>query len=145
MTRNDDHRMPLHFAVLKNKPEMVALLIELGADPLALDGSGQPAAMYATSPHVDRAVMEKIRDMFASEVISATRGDRPARAGALDVIALLALADYDAAEHLLRENPNLVNLRGRAARDGEAKRSPGCDLALAARRRSKQSLGALGR
>ena len=112
MTRNDDLRMPLHFAVLKNKPDMVSLLIELGADPLALDGSGQPAAMYATSPHVDRAVMEKIRAMFASEVISATRGDRPARAGALDVISLLALADYDAAEHLLRENPNLIALAG---------------------------------
>ncbi len=112
MTRNDDHRMPLHFAVLKTKPEMVSLLINLGADPLALDGSGQPAAIYATSPHVDRPVMEKIREMFASEVISATRGDRPARAGALDVIALLALADYGAAELLLRENPNLVNRAG---------------------------------
>ena len=32
--------MPLHFAVRMNRPEMVALLIELGADPLAVDGVG---------------------------------------------------------------------------------------------------------
>ena len=35
MSHNEDYRLPLHYAVLKNRPEMVALLLELGADPLA--------------------------------------------------------------------------------------------------------------
>ena len=39
MSRNENHRMPLHFAVRMNRPEMVRLLVELGADPLAVDGS----------------------------------------------------------------------------------------------------------
>ena len=33
-SHNEDFRLPLHFAVRKNRPEMVALLLELGADPL---------------------------------------------------------------------------------------------------------------
>jgi ankyrin repeat protein len=43
-SRNENHRTPLHFAVLKNRQEMIALLLELGADPLAVDGSGQAVA-----------------------------------------------------------------------------------------------------
>jgi len=38
---------------------MISLLIELGADPLAVDGSGQSVAVYATAPDTDRRVMEK--------------------------------------------------------------------------------------
>ena len=38
---------------------MVALLIDLGADPLAVDGSGQPIALYAMTPDIDRHVMER--------------------------------------------------------------------------------------
>src|SRR5882672_9461014 len=60
MSHNEDHRLPLHFAVLKNRPEMVALLVDLGADPLAKDGSGYPAAVYATAPDIDRQVLETI-------------------------------------------------------------------------------------
>ncbi|MGE5602566.1 MAG: ankyrin repeat domain-containing protein, partial [Nitrososphaerales archaeon] len=47
---NENHRSPLHFAVLKNRQEMIALLLELGADPLAVDASGQPVAVYASAP-----------------------------------------------------------------------------------------------
>ena len=50
MSRNENHQLPLHFAVRMNRPEMVALLLELGADPLGADGSGYPAAAYASSP-----------------------------------------------------------------------------------------------
>ena len=35
MSRFEQHRTPLHLAVLKNRPQMVALLLELGADPSA--------------------------------------------------------------------------------------------------------------
>src|SRR5262245_1549879 len=61
-SRNEDHRTPLHFAVQMNRREMVALLLELGADPLSVDGSGQTVAIYATAPDTDRPVMERIRD-----------------------------------------------------------------------------------
>src|SRR5206468_426271 len=52
-SRNENHRTPLHFAVLRGRAEMVALLIELGADPLSVDGEGQTVAAYAESPDVD--------------------------------------------------------------------------------------------
>jgi ankyrin repeat protein len=53
MSRNEDHRLPLQLAVRKNRPDMVSLLLELGADPLGADGSGHTAAAYATSPQID--------------------------------------------------------------------------------------------
>jgi predicted enzyme related to lactoylglutathione lyase len=40
MSRFEQHRTPLHLAVLKNRPQMVALLLELGADPSARDDGG---------------------------------------------------------------------------------------------------------
>ena len=108
LSRNEEHQLPLHFAVRMNRPQMVALLLELGADPLAGDGSGLPAAAYATAPDVDRRVMEKIRAMTAAELVSAERGDRPARSREMDLIAVLALGDWEMAERLLGENPQLL-------------------------------------
>lgn len=95
MSRNEDHQRPLHFAVRKNRPQMVALLLELGADPLATDGSGYPAAVYATAPDIDRSVMETIR----------TRGT-------IDLLTALALHDEDMAERLLREDPGGIEPGG---------------------------------
>jgi ankyrin repeat protein len=113
MSRNENNQLPLQFAVRMNRREMVDLLLELGADPLAVDASGEPAALYATVPGVDRRVMEAIRAMTAAELESAARGDRPARAGAMDLVAALALQDLDTAEHLVRANPGLIE-RGQA-------------------------------
>ena len=110
MSRNEDHQLPLHFAVRMNRPEMVSLLLELGADPLAVDGSGNTAAAYATSPEVDRGMMERVRAMTAAELVSAERGSRPARGGVMDLAATLSLADWDTAERLVRENPRLLEL-----------------------------------
>jgi ankyrin repeat protein len=104
-SRNENHRTPLHFAVAMNRPQMVALLIELGADPLAVDGFGLPAPAYARNPDIDRPVMEKIRTMTAGELRSADRGHRPARGIAMDLLALLSLGDTQAAERLLRDDP----------------------------------------
>ena len=111
MSRNEDNRMPLHFAVQHNRPEMVSLLLELGADPLAVDGSGQPEAIYATSPDVDRQVMEQIRAMTAMELISAERGSRPSRGAPMDLLAALALSDWETAARLVRDNPGLIEGR----------------------------------
>jgi ankyrin repeat protein len=107
-SRNENNRTPLHFAVLMKKPEMIALLLELGADPLAVDGTGQPVALYTETPDGDRPVMEKIGRMVAAEFDSAARGSRPPRGGPMDLLALLALRDVDHADALLRANPALV-------------------------------------
>ncbi|HET9983966.1 MAG TPA: ankyrin repeat domain-containing protein [Longimicrobiales bacterium] len=115
LTRNDDHRTPLHHAVRKNRPEMVALLLDLGADPLAVDGSGFPAAAYATAPDTDRRLMERIREMTSSELDSAARGRRPPRGGPMDLVAILALGDWETAARLLREDPRLVEPGGAGA------------------------------
>jgi ankyrin repeat protein len=108
MSRNENNQTPLHFAVRMNRPEMVALLLELGADPLAVDGGGQPAASYARAKDVDRRVMEAIHAMTAAELTSAQRGARPSRGGAMDLAASLTLEDWDTAARLVADNPQLL-------------------------------------
>jgi ankyrin repeat protein len=110
MSRNEDHRQPLHFAVAKARREMVALLIELGADPLAVDGSGFPVAAYATSPDIDRPVLEAIRELIRSELLSAERGHRPPSTRPLDLIAALALGDFELASRLGPGAPGALHL-----------------------------------
>lgn len=87
MSRNENHQLPLHFAVRRSRPEMVALLLELGADPAATDGLGVPAAVYASAPAVEREVIEAL-----------------AGRGALRVFGALALGDVETAARLLAEN-----------------------------------------
>jgi len=54
MSRNENHQLPIHFAARMNRAEMVTLLIELGADPLATDGSGvTPLHVAARHGHAD--------------------------------------------------------------------------------------------
>ena len=107
-SRNENHRTPLHFAVLKNKEQMIELLLDLGADPLAVDGTGQPVAAYTSRPDTDRRVMEKIRAMVSAELVSAVRGGRPPRAVGMDLVALLAVGDTETAERLVAENLELI-------------------------------------
>ena len=109
MSRNENHQAPLHFAVRANRPEMVALLLELGADPLAVDGSGFPAAAYATALDADRPLMEVLRTMLLSELDSAVRGHRKPRLSMLDLLAVMSLGDWETAARLLRESPELTN------------------------------------
>ncbi len=114
MSRNEVHQMPLHFAVRKNRPQMVALLLELGADPLGRDGEGFPVATYATTPEIDRPVMQAVARMTNAELSSAERGQRPPNLGLIDVVALLSLGDWPTAERLLRDNPGLIKPGGAA-------------------------------
>jgi ankyrin repeat protein len=113
-SRNENHRTPLHFAVLKNRQEMIALLLELGADPLAVDGSGQPIAVYARTPDADRRVMERIHAMVSAELVSAVRGHRPPHSGPMDLVAVLALGDWDTATLLLRGDRRVIDPSGGA-------------------------------
>jgi ankyrin repeat protein len=112
MSRNEDHQLPLHFAVRMNRPEMVVLLLELGADPLGVDQSGYTAAAYASSPAIDRPVMEAVRAMTLAEMRSAERGQRQPDARARDLAAVLALSDWELAERLVREDPRLLESGG---------------------------------
>jgi ankyrin repeat protein len=112
MSRNENNQTPLHFAARMNRPEMVALLVELGADPLAADGGGQPIASYAKGREVDRRVMEAIRALTTAELTSAERGHRAARGGALDLVASLSLGDWGTAARLIRDNVELLTSGG---------------------------------
>jgi ankyrin repeat protein len=112
MSRNEGHQTPLHFAVRMKRPAMVALLLELGADPLAVDGAGHTAASYADTPDIDRPIMAAIRAMTAAELVSADRGLRRPRAQMLDLAALVSLGDWDGAERLVRDQPELVKTGG---------------------------------
>jgi uncharacterized protein len=113
-SRNENHRTPLHFAVDRDRRDMVALLLELGADPLAVDGAGQPVAVYARSPEADRPVMEKIHEMVQAEFVSADRGSRRSRGTPLDLVALLALDEWAMADRLARESPSTLDAGGGA-------------------------------
>ncbi|MDQ6634295.1 MAG: ankyrin repeat domain-containing protein [Gemmatimonadota bacterium] len=112
MSRNENNQTPLHFAARMNRPEMLSLLLELGADPLAVDGAGQPVASYATATDVDRPVMKAIRAMTMAELTSAERGHRPSRGGPLDLVASLALGDWQTSARLVRDDPALLQSGG---------------------------------
>ena len=114
LSRNENHGTPVHFAVWRNRPTMLALLLELGADPLAVDGMGQPSALLAMTSGPDRPVMEKISEMLRGELVSAERGHRPPRIGMLDVVAVLTLGDYDTSARLVRDSPGLLATHGPA-------------------------------
>lgn len=107
-SRNENHRTPLHFAVVKNQQDMIALLLDLGADPLTVDGWGLSVAAYPTTPDADRRVMERIAAMTSAELVSARRGRRAPRGGPMDLVALLALGEWDTAARLLADNPALL-------------------------------------
>lgn len=104
MSRNEGHQLPLHFAVRMNRPAMVALLVELGADPLGVDDSGYPAAMYALAPDTDRPVMEAIHRLTGGELRSAERGHRRAQIRTMDLLAALSLGDFVTADRLWAES-----------------------------------------
>jgi ankyrin repeat protein len=112
LSRNENHQLPLHFAVRMSKPEMVALLIQLGADPLAVDASGNPPSTCATKPGVDRPIVEAIRRMTLAELDSAARGHRAANVTMMDLVAALSLGDWEGADRLVESNPALIAERG---------------------------------
>ena len=86
-SHNEDHRLPLHFAVAKNRPAMVALLLEVGADPLATDDAGYAPFVLATTPDCDVALATAMR----------------ARRGFWALFDALVLGEWSEAERLLRE------------------------------------------
>ena len=78
---------------------LIELLLELGADPLAVDGWGFPVATYASDTETDRPVLERIRDSIAALALHdwAAVGDPPA--GALHLMS--KRGDLEAVKWLL--------------------------------------------
>ena len=95
-----------------NRAQMVDLLVELLADPLAVDGAGMPVAAYATDREIDRPVMRKIHEMTLGEIDSAARGRRPLNVGPMDLVAATALRDWDTASRLAAASPPLIDKGG---------------------------------
>jgi ankyrin repeat protein len=62
------------------------------------DGTGYPAAAYATSPNVDRSVMEMLRSR-----------------GSMDLFTALALKEWATAADLLASDPSIVQPGGASA------------------------------
>ena len=88
MSRNENGRLPLHFAVNSNRAELVSLLLELGADPAATDAYGASASVYAGHPHVDPSVVEVL-----------------SRHGAIDLFGALVLGHQSTAARLMAADP----------------------------------------
>ncbi len=56
MTRAHHRRTPLHHAAARNRPAIVQLLLELGADPNATDATGATALTTAVQENADPAI-----------------------------------------------------------------------------------------
>lgn len=72
---------------------------------------GRPLQLGATTYSIV-GVMEAIRALAAAELLSAERGHRPLRGGAMDVVALLSLGDWPTAERFLSDNRSAVETGG---------------------------------
>jgi ankyrin repeat protein len=92
MSHNENFQRPLHFAVRTNRPAMVALLLELGADSEGVDGSGETASEYATTPGADRPLLELRRSR-----------------GTLDLPGAVALGDWPLAERMIQDDSSRMD------------------------------------
>ena len=97
MSRNEHHRTPLHHAAAKNRPRMVRLLLDLGADPNAVDAIGATALTTASQEHADPAIVS----MLAAAGVK------------LDFISALNLERYETAEAMLKDDPSRLGPDGR--------------------------------
>jgi ankyrin repeat protein len=92
LSHNEDFQLPLHFAVRKELPRMVEVLLELGADPLGRDASGYLASVETHRHDIDRPVLEAL-----------------ARAGKMDLFTAVSLRDWSAAERLRENDPSFID------------------------------------
>jgi ankyrin repeat protein len=97
MTRNHHRRTALHHAAAKNRPHIVRLLIELGADPNATDATGATPLTTASQENADTAIVEML-------IAAGAR---------LDFLTALNLRRYDLAEAMLAEDPSRFGPDGR--------------------------------
>lgn len=94
-SRHEHFEMPLQFAVQRNQPEMVRLLLELGADPLAKDAAGIDATGYAAWKRVDVEIVRMLVNADAGNLLTS-----------------LALGNLSAANRIVLEDPAAVDRDG---------------------------------
>jgi ankyrin repeat protein len=97
MSRNQRRRTPLHHAAAKNRPSIVRLLLDLGADPNAADATGATPLTTAAQENADPATVSTLLEAGTT----------------LDFIAAVNLERYDLAETMLREDPSRIGPNGR--------------------------------
>ena len=97
MTRNQHRRTALHHAAAKNRPRIVRLLIDLGADPDATDATGATPLTTASQEGADPAIAEMLIAAGAK----------------LDFLTAVSLKRYDLAEAMLAEDPSRLGPDGR--------------------------------
>jgi ankyrin repeat protein len=96
MTRNQHRCTPLHHAVRKNRPRIVQLLLELGADPVARDATGASALTTASEVGADPGIVAALSEA----------GLKP------DLLTMVNMARYGEAEAILRDDPSRVGPDG---------------------------------
>jgi ankyrin repeat protein len=96
MTRNQHRRTPLHHAVAKSRPRIVALLLALGAEADARDATGASALTTAAQENADQDI--------ASVLLAA--------GATLDLLTAVNLGRRDAAEAMLRDDPARLGPEG---------------------------------
>ena len=97
MTRNHHRRTPLHHAAARNRPRMVGLLLELGADPEVPDATGATALTTACLEGADPAVVAALL----------------AAGARLDFLAAVLTGRDREAEAMLRQDPARIGPAGR--------------------------------
>jgi ankyrin repeat protein len=97
MTRNQHRRTPLHHAAAKNRPQIVRLLLDLGADAHAADATGATPLTTAALENADPGIISMLEHAGAK----------------LDFAAALNLKRYDLAEAMVREDPSRIGPDGR--------------------------------
>jgi ankyrin repeat protein len=97
MTRGHHRRTPLHHATAKNRLRIVQLLLELGADPNAIDATGATALTTVAQEDADPAI--------ASALLAA--GAR------FDFLTAVNTQRYGEAEAMLQDDPARIGPDGR--------------------------------
>ncbi|MEM6553005.1 MAG: ankyrin repeat domain-containing protein [Planctomycetota bacterium] len=92
MSKHEHHRTALMHAAKCGRPEMVALLLEFGADASAVDGAGQTAMTFAA----DEEVIALLKNAGAE----------------LDLLGALNSGAFEVAERLLEDDPGRLGPEG---------------------------------
>jgi ankyrin repeat protein len=97
MSRSEHHRTALHHAAATNRPSVVRLLIELGADVNATDATGATPLTSAAQADADPSIIAMFQEAGAT----------------LDFVTALNLKRYDLAEAMLDDDPSRLGPQGR--------------------------------